>query len=128
VSDLGQCGEIVLRAVDPAGDRHRRAHRASDDLAGAGQPVGLRGVDRFVIEPPHDDAGQAIEGFHRPGFRKPRSMSQTLDRALCFPGQNVLNACDDPEVKLVDRRPDQIIGRSLAADARSASLPDRLDP
>ncbi|WP_271605772.1 hypothetical protein [Bradyrhizobium sp. CCBAU 11434] len=79
-----------------------------------------------MIEAPHDNAGEAIEGFHGLRRRECIPAHQPLALALPLVNQNALDAGSEALVKLIDRRPDR--GRHCAVCDHAAALRARLDP
>jgi len=66
--------------------------------------------------------------IHRLRCRELGSIGQTLALTLHLAVQNALNARDESEVKLLDRQPDQVVGRSLAGGVLRHTVPRPLQP
>ena len=79
-----------------------------------------------MIEAPHDDAGQAVEGLHRLRRGEPGSAHQPRALILRVADQDALDTFNEVLMELIDRRPD--VRRRLSRRACGTAICARLDP
>ena len=81
-----------------------------------------------MVEAPHNDAGEAVEGLHRLRRGEPGSAHQPRALVLRVADQDALDTFNEVLMELIDRRPDQIARRRAADNARGIAICARLDP